>query len=232
MKLLILGAGGDVGRLVVEQALSRGHQITALERSWQGAPPAPPGVQRVAADIMEDDLSPHISGHEAVVSALGLGLSRQTMFDPPLLYTLGTRAIIGAMRDTDVRRLIVISAAFASRRAQGPLWFRMTVRRALGRVYRQMAEMERMLQGADDLDWTAVRPGWLLDSPESGDYRVLKDRLSDGIFRTRHADLAAFMLDLAEGDEWLRQTPAIGRRERGGAERPTALIAAFNPLAR
>ncbi len=33
MKLLVLGASGRTGRLVVEQALAAGHTVTALVRS-------------------------------------------------------------------------------------------------------------------------------------------------------------------------------------------------------
>lgn len=224
MKLLVLGANGDVGQAIVEQAIDRGDDVIALERSWKGVAPDKGAVERVEADVTSDDLAPHVERADAVISALGLGLSRRTMFDPPPLYTASTCRLTAAMRQTGVKRLIVISAAFASRRAQGPLWFRMTARQALARVYAQMAEMERMLQGADDLDWTAVRPGWLLDRPLTRDYRVMKDRFTGGIFRTRQADLAHFMLALAGSDAWVRQTPAIGRRERGRAERPAALL--------
>ncbi|WP_448502923.1 NAD(P)-dependent oxidoreductase [Sphingomonas sp.] len=219
--LLILGAGGGVGAAIVEQALAAGHRVRALEREWK-SPPA--GVEAVEADAMAGDLTPHVEGVDAVLSGLGLGLSLQTIFDPPELYTRSTRALLDAMRATGCRRLIVISAAFVDTDPPGPAWFHLSAGQALKAVFAQMAEMEQMLEGAGDIDWTAVRPAWLLDAPASGDYRVQADTLPDQCFRTRTGDLADFMLKLAVEGGWERQRPAIARREPGEAERPTALI--------
>jgi 2'-hydroxyisoflavone reductase len=47
MKLLVLGGTGFVGRTVVEEALTRGHQITVLNR---GHRPPPPGVTALTGD--------------------------------------------------------------------------------------------------------------------------------------------------------------------------------------
>lgn len=219
--LLVLGAGGGVGASIVEQALAAGHRVRALEREWK-SPPA--GVEAVEADVMHDDLTDHVRGVDAILSGLGLGLSLQTVFDPPELYTDSTSALLRAMRATDCRRLIVISAAFVDSDSPGPAWFHLSAGQALKAVFAQMAEMERMLAGASDIDWTAVRPAWLLDAPPTGDYLVQADTVPDQCFRTRTGDVAHFMLKLAEEGGWERQTPAIARREPGEAERPTALL--------
>jgi nucleoside-diphosphate-sugar epimerase len=221
--MLVLGANGDVGRLVVDQALSAGHRVRALERQWRDPTPRA-GVEYVTADVMRDDLSAQVSGVDAVVSVLGLGLSASTIFDPPELYTDSTRQVLKAMRATGCKRLIVISAVFVQRDPPGPSWFHLSAGQALAQVFRQMREMERMLEGAADIDWTAVRPAWLLDAPLTADYRVAANTLPDALFRTRNADLAHFMVTLAANRDWVRQFPAIARAEPGHAERPTALL--------
>ena len=152
-------------------------------------------------------------GRDAVVSALGLGPSPRTILDPPPLYTESSLRISQAMGRAGVRRLVVISAAFVEQRDVWPLWFRASVLPAMRQVYRQMGDMERILRARDHLDWTAVRSGWLLDRPKTEDYQVADRRLPPGTLRTRHGDLAHFILQCLEEDSWVGGTPAVARQE-------------------
>ncbi|RVT82863.1 hypothetical protein DXV76_15835 [Rhodobacteraceae bacterium CCMM004] len=222
----MIGADGATGREVVAQAAARGHRVRALERSWpEGAAPLPPGVERATADVLEGDLAPAFAGCDAVVSAIGLGLSPQTVLAPPPLYTEGALNILRGMQTAEVGRLVVISASFVATRARGPMWFRLASGLALERVFTQMGEMERVLRASDGIDWTAVRPGWLMDGPLTADYTVAADAIPPGMIRTRHADLAHFIVDCVETGGWVRQTPAIARREPPWASTPDKLLA-------
>lgn len=49
MKILITGVAGELGRLVAERLVARGHQILGVDR--RGWPDAPPGVMMFNADI-------------------------------------------------------------------------------------------------------------------------------------------------------------------------------------
>lgn len=84
--------------------------------------------------------------------------------------------------------------------------------------------MERLFAAARDIDWTAVRPGWLLDAPLTGDYAVKPDAIPDDLIRTRHADLAHFMLRCVETGDWVRATPAIARKEDDEVSAPSAVL--------
>ena len=212
-KILVLGAQGVTGREVVKQAVAQGHHVRAAEMKWpDDAPPAGHNVERVTANVIEDDLGPIVEGVDAVISALGVPGDPATLMDPPPLYTTGTRKLIDAMQARGVSRLVTISASFVVTHDRGPLLFRTTAIPALTRVLHQMGEMEEMLR-ASPLDWTAVRPGWLLPEPLTADYVVVPDVIPEDLIRTRHADLAHFMLHCAVTGEWSRQTPAIARPE-------------------
>ena len=86
-----------------------------------------------------------------------------------------------------------------------------------------------VLSGSIDIDWTAARPGWLLDEPLSGDFHVAENDLPSDSLRTRRADLAQFLIDCAMGDHWIHKTPFIARPEADSFERPTALLDEFLP---
>lgn len=211
--ILVLGAHGVTGQEVVKQAVARGHHVRAAEMKWpDDAPPAGHNVERATANVIEDDLGPVVDGVDAVIAALGVPGDPATLLDPPPLYTTGTTKLIDAMNARGVTRLVTISASFVVTHDRGPLLFRTTAIPALTRVLHQMGEMEEMLR-VSSLDWTAVRPGWLLPEPLTGDYVVVPDVIPEDLIRTRHADLAHFMLHCVESGEWIRQTPAIARQE-------------------
>lgn len=218
MRLAIFGATGRTGRDAVRQAVSRGHEVRALARDWSGRTGAMPSVAYREADILGDDLSVALGGTDAVISAVGVGLSPRALLDPPPLHTEGTRAILAGMRAAGVPRLIVVSACFVAGRDRGPPLFR-AASVGLDPVFTQMGEMEHILRRTEGVDWTAVRPAWLLNAPLTATYRVTSDTPPDGLYRTRTADLAHFMLDCAEHGTWSRRTPAIAREEAGRPER-------------
>src|SRR3546814_15365697 len=69
-------------------------------------------------------------------------------------------------------------------------------------ILEQMRAMEDLLKRAKGLEWTAARPGWLLDEPYTGEAVITDERLAEGCFRCRHADLAAAMLEFVCEHTW------------------------------
>ncbi len=222
----ILGASGGVGSSLVDQALARGHRVVALEMEWPDANSDAadrPGLTRVTADVLNDDLAPHFAGVDAVLSCLGVGNDLKTLVDPPPLYSKGTARILQGMADAGIDRLIVISASFVEAKDRGPLHFRLPTMAALHNVLDQMMEMEDILR-ASAVNWTAVRPGWLMEGRVTGDYTITRDVIPQDLIRTRMTDVAHFMLELAETGSWSKQTPAISRRESEAATSLSAVI--------
>ena len=222
-KILLFGPTGGVGQEILRQAAEQSIEVRAAERHWDDDPAPDMEYDRREANILKDDLSPLMEGCDAVVSAIGLSRDPSTLADPPPLYTEGAVRMIQGMRKAGVRRLAVVSAAFADRDATVPMWFKAAAT-PLRRIFRQMAEMERVLRVADDIEWTAVRPGWLLDRELTREYQVSADDLPRGTLRTRRADLAHFMLDCAQNREWAHQCPFIARRESDDLQSPAALL--------
>ena len=177
MKICVFGAEGLTGGHVIGQALKRGWQVVGVDRDEPHDPYQGPAIEYRTADVLEDDLSKPVTGCDAVISALGVGNDPRTLLDPPPLYTEGTRRIVEGMRGAGVSRLVAISATFVATQERGPLHFRVPAMIALDRIFDQMREMETMLRGMDDLEWTAVRPGWLMAGEATDDYTV-QDRKS------------------------------------------------------
>ena len=227
-KLCLFGPTGGVGSLVAEQALARGLDVRAAARDWPDDAKSDPRMERVTADLLGENLHTVVKGCDAVISTVGPGREPATLADPPPLYSLGTRRIVEAMRDTGVKRLVMVSAAFVDRQASVPEWFR-AASLPLANLFADMRRMERVLSGSPDIAWTAVRPGWLLDQPRTQDFEVAANDLPSGALRTRRADLAQFLIECAIGTDWVGKMPFVARREAEEFERPRALLEELFP---
>src|SRR5215471_49272 len=112
MKLTIIAATGGVGRQVLRQALSAGHDVTAVARDPAKLPAdilAAGAVRVVTADLAGPDaqaLESAVAGADAVLSALGPHNNSDAGIATP-----GTAAIITAMRTAGVQRIVAISAS-------------------------------------------------------------------------------------------------------------------------
>src|SRR5438132_12093427 len=106
MKLTIFAATGGIGRQALDQAVAAGHDVTAVVRNPKKLPAK---VRAVASDLAAPDpavLESAVEGADAVLSGLGPRSASEAG-----IAWQGTRAIVQAMRATDVRRIVVVSAA-------------------------------------------------------------------------------------------------------------------------
>ncbi len=72
MTVLVVGATGSIGRLVVEEALRQGYAVRALVRDPAKARRLPPEAQVVVGDVTRPEtLAPLADGVDAIVFTLG-----------------------------------------------------------------------------------------------------------------------------------------------------------------
>ncbi|WP_433891640.1 NAD(P)-dependent oxidoreductase [Streptomyces sp. CA-111067] len=176
MKLTVFGASGGVGRLVVQQALAAGHDVTAVVRDPGRLPAAPAEGLQVATvtDVLDPvTLVPALTGRDAVISAIGPAGNKQARTGP--IAGPAARSIVRAMDQAGVSRIAAISAAPVGPPAHDEnVLVRALVlpllRRLLSALYADLADQEAAL-AASGTDWTVVRPPMLLDKPHTGTYR-------------------------------------------------------------
>jgi putative NADH-flavin reductase len=204
-RLLVLGATGGTGRALVEQAVERGHQVTALVRSPEKLGPARPGVTVRKGDITNvRELEATLPGHDAVLSALGHAAQ-----SPPTILGDGARSLVTAMQATEVRRLLVVSAAMLFEDGGWLAWLLRTV--FLSAVANDSREMERVVMESK-LEWTIARPPRLTRGPCTGSYAVEDDRLPAGGGAVSRADVAHFLLEELETPKHLRRIAGMASR--------------------
>ena len=205
--ILVLGATGGTGRLIVSQALRRGHQVTALVRSPEKASELK-GAKIIVGDVRDEQtLREVLKGQDAVVSSLGTPASP---FREVTLLSTATRALVNAMNAEHVSRLVCITGIGAGDSAGhgGFLFDNVIFPLLLRNVYADKNRQEALVRHSG-LDWVLVRPSVLNDKPGRGSIRALTD-LSDfhGGSISRE-DVATFVLDQLHADAWVHRSPSI-----------------------
>jgi putative NADH-flavin reductase len=195
MKIVVIGANGRTGRIVVKDALAGGHEVVAVARANEVSEPDDEHLTKVRADVHDADaLKRALRGADAVISAVGVGSSRA----PTDVYSTGVRNTLAAMESNGVAQLAVISALPAGPWADQPMLQRRIVlpllQRFFGASYDDMRRMEEVLEATTEVDWIALRPPRLVDKPPKGTYRIDTRPLPKGQAIT-YGDLATALLD-------------------------------------
>ena len=206
-KILVLGATGGSGQLIVSQAVARGYDVTVLVRSAEKARDLR-GAKFIVGDARDETaLRQALKGRDAIVSALGTAASP---FRAVTLLSTATRALVSAMKAEHVSRLVCITGMGAGDSAGhgGFLFDNLIFPLLLRKVYADKDRQEAIVRESG-LDWVLVRPSVLNNKPSRNAIRALTD-LSDfhGGSISRE-DVARFVLDQLRDDAWLRCSPLI-----------------------
>ena len=159
MKVVVIGANGQIGQLVVKKLQkSDVHSVTAVVRKAEQAEKLiAENIQAMVADLegTVEELTKVFSGADAIIFAAGSG--GHTGPDKTLLIDLdGAVKTMEAAKQAGVDRYIMVSAFDADKRQN---W-----NEGIRPYYVAKHYADRMLE-ASGLNYTIVRPGGLVNEP-------------------------------------------------------------------
>lgn len=205
MKLAIFGATGSVGRLAVNQALEQGHTITALVRDPEKIETRHENLRLIKGDVMNAAaVKQAVQDQDAVLCILGAGRKGNVRSE-------GTRQIIEAMKQSDVKRLVCQSSLGVgdSRGNLNFLWKYIMFGLLLREAYADHVLQEEYVMKSD-LDWTIIRPAAFTDGPRTGVYQHGFSGAAEGLtLKISRADVADFLLKQLTDDTYLNKTPGL-----------------------
>ena len=200
--IAIIGATGRAGSQLLEEAIRRGHTVTAISRKASAAP-ARVGVTAVDVDVTDTAaLQKALTGHDAVFSAAHFS-------------TIASDKIITAVRNAGVKRLLVVGGAGSLFAAPG---LRVIDTPNFPAEYKAEASAGSAyltaLQDVKDIDWTFLSPSAeFVEGPRTGAFRIGKDDLlvdAAGRSWISFADYAIAYLDELEKPAHVRERFTVG----------------------
>ena len=207
MKLALIGATGFVGSALLEEALNRGHQVTALVRHPEKLP-THERLSALRADVRDvAALTEQLRGHGAVLSAFNPGWEQADIREQ---FIAGSQAIVAASKAAGVKRLLVVGGAGSLYVAPG---LQLIETPDFPAEYKEGAEGARQalnqLRDEQELEWTFLSPAALLQpGPRTGQFRLGGEQLLMNGNAPGHisvADLAVALLDETEQPQHIRQ---------------------------
>ncbi len=206
MHIVVFGANGKVGSLVVAQLLAAGHDVRAFVHGTSSLP-SHPQLTFVQGDIYNGvDVDTAVSGMDAVISALGSwGTPRKDILQ------VGMQHIIPAMHTHAVTRIISLTGAEA--RATGDKqgiihnlmhgFLSITASKILKDGESHIAQLE-----ASSLNWTVIRSPIMRDTGDPRAYTLGPKRPLPWQTIARTA-VATAMTDELEASAWVKRAPFI-----------------------
>ncbi|MGW2651450.1 NAD(P)-dependent oxidoreductase [Streptomyces sp. NPDC001393] len=210
MRITVFGATGGIGRVVVQQLLDDGHEVTALVRSPAKLAFTHPHLTAVSGQLSDHDaVEQALTGADAVISALGPSLKRSVTGTP---VTDGTRTIVQAMDRQKVARFIGLATPSLADPRDNPHWKHRVLPVLAGLMFpNALTELKGMTEAvtSSGLDYTIARITNPTDKPATGRIRsgfLGHDHVGSAMSR---ADIAAFLVSQLTDTRYRRAMSAI-----------------------
>jgi uncharacterized protein len=204
MKIAIIGATGNVGTRLVNEALNRHHAVTAIARDPSKLA-ARTGLSATTGDAAKpDQLVPLLKGHDAIISSLRFQSPSPT-----------PQQLIDLVRRSGVKRYLVVGGAASLEIAPGQILLNAP---NFPPAYKPEASAGKAfldaLREVADLDWTYLSPSAFFGPGErTGKFRLADNTLltaADGKSHISYEDYAIAMLDEIENPRHIRARFTVG----------------------
>ena len=206
LDILLYGATGNIGSLVAEEALARGHRVTAVSRDPSQIAIAHANLTPARGDLLDrDSIAELVPGHDIVVlSVRGVIGDREP---ENALQRIAVENLVDVLHNLDESpRLIHVGGAGSLITQSGELYADrlpkiFLPKRFEAELYGQVLALE-YLRGIADVGWTYITPPRNFTNGErTGTYRTGGDRIIEdrrGRSRIARADFAVAIIDEAE----------------------------------
>jgi putative NADH-flavin reductase len=196
MNVAIIGATGNVGRRILQEALSRGHEVTACVRNPSSLPFSHERLRAISFDILNaDDAAAKLAGFDSVVSAYGPGFTNvRQLVD-------ATSSLITGSKRAAVQHLVAVGGAGSLEVAPGVALLTVLPEEWKG-IAQAHADSLALYKAETELRWSYCSPAAYIEPGErTGTFRTGSNALltdSEGNSRISMEDYAIAILDEVE----------------------------------
>tara|TARA_B100000902_G_scaffold112535_1_gene113755 strand:- start:227 stop:943 length:717 start_codon:yes stop_codon:yes gene_type:complete len=236
MTILIVGASGATGRLLVEELLNRGQKVRVVVRSLESLPEKIKShanlfvIEESILDMSHTDMVALVRGCNAVVSCLGHNLTLQGIYGRPRrLVTDAVYRLCNAIHENEppepIKFILMNTTGNRNKDLVERISFGQKCIIGLLRLVlpphvdnEKAAEYLRTKIGQNhpQIQWVAVRPDGLINEEEVTGYKIFESPIRSAIFdagTTSRINVANFMAKLIKSDKtwntWVGKMPVI-----------------------
>ena len=214
-KILVYGATGKVGSQAVNEALNRGHFVTAVSRDPSRITMTHENLTAVKGDVLDpDSVAGLVTGQDVVIISVRgvLGKSKDPNDAVP---RIAVENVVNALRDLEqtAPRLIHVGGSGSLEVKPGVVYADTLPMIAIPR--KLQAEIEgqvlalQYLRTVTDVDWTYATPAKnFTNGKRTGVFRIGGDQLLEsksGRSRISRADFAVALIDEVENAQFIQQ---------------------------
>ncbi len=210
MKIALFGASGMIGTRLVTEALSRGHEVTAIVRNPERIEKLHDNLTVEAGDAAEAAQVARLTkGHDVIISSVAPDFQKPETF-PPIAQSL-----IDGAKSAEVKRLIFVGGAGSLEVAPG---VQVVDTPAIPDEWKPAVFAQRdalgIFRAEKELEWTYFSPaGVIAPGERTGEFRLGGEQLivrEDGQSHISCEDYAIALLDELENPQHIRQRFTIG----------------------
>jgi putative NADH-flavin reductase len=218
MRILILGATGRTGCLLVEEAIKQHYDINVLLRDKSKLKTNSKSItifEGVPTDTKA--LLSAMQGCEAIVSTLNISRTSDFPWSPlrtPVDFLSASMAnIINVAEQLHIKRIIITTAwGVGETKKEVPFWFRWLIDYSnIGYPYRDHELQEQLLKKST-LSWTAIRPAALTNSLNNKEVLVSFNNVPKPNLGISRQNVALYMLNVLKNDLYINQSPTISEK--------------------
>ena len=211
MKIAVFGAGGRIGSRIVDEALNRGHDVTAVVRHPENYTKIHTHLKVAKGDLFNSqDVETGAFDQDAVVSAYSPAAGI-----PPSTITDLAVPLINGLKQAHVKRLIIVGGAGSLEVAPG---LQLVDTPDFPAIYKPVSlahrEALKIYQKENDLDWTFVSPSAVIEPGErTGKFRTGTNQLlsdANGKSFITMEDYAVAVIDEIESPLHIREIMTAG----------------------
>ncbi len=218
LDIVIYGATGEVGRHIVDEALDRGHRVTAVSRDPAKVTARHENLAMVKGDLLDStSISEIVAGKDIVVLSVRGVIGDSGSPESALQFIAAENLVDALFRDANAARLIHVGGSGSLEVEPGVLFAETLPTILLPKgleteILGQILALE-FYRKVDDVAWTYVTPPRnFTNGPRTGVFRIGGDRaLEDrrGISRISRADFAVAIVDEAEQARYPRRRISV-----------------------
>jgi putative NADH-flavin reductase len=211
MKIAIFGASGRIGSRIVNEALNRGHSVTAIVRHPENYTGEKPHLKVAKGDLFNSlDVEAAVFDHDAVVSAYNYthGATPSTIAEIAI-------PLLNGLKQAHVKRLVIVGGAGSLEVSPG---VQLVDTPTFPEAYKPAALAQRdalkLYQKEKEIEWTYISPAAEIGPGErTGHFKTDSNKLitdENGHSFISFEDFAVAVIDEIMTPHYIRERFTVG----------------------